>query len=243
MKNLSHMIKRCKIKIENEERFGKRKLGSGRHEKLDETDEKFILECIESKSTAHGRRHDQVMYCSRRVKKRDFFRLANYSLQKRGLSQIRSATTVCNTERPKNKNIRQAKNHIGLGLFCTKKPPKSGSLDNELTHYEKAHKKIVNFALFGKTEERKYTLLTSDDDKAYLCPGTSVGFRNTKNEKLFQPSDESKAKQLPKYDFPDSVLNVTPGTHRIMSKEIQNIDGKDEIVTVDKETVCWMRPK
>ena len=27
-----------------------------------------------------------------------------------------------------------------------------------------------------------------------------------------------------------------------MSK-IQNIDGKDEVVTVDKETICWMRPK
>ena len=42
---------------------------------MDETDENFILECIESKSTAHGRRQDLVMYTNRRVKKGIFYNL------------------------------------------------------------------------------------------------------------------------------------------------------------------------
>ena len=39
---------------------------------VDEFDEQFLLNCIESKNTGHGRRDDKVMYTGHRVKKKDF---------------------------------------------------------------------------------------------------------------------------------------------------------------------------
>ena len=35
-------------------------------------DERFVLWCIENKSTAHGRRHNALMYTRRKVKKHNF---------------------------------------------------------------------------------------------------------------------------------------------------------------------------
>ena len=54
---------------------------------MDEVDETFLLNCIESKTTAHGRRGDQVMYTGRRVKKRDFVKIVNYHRLQRNLQQ------------------------------------------------------------------------------------------------------------------------------------------------------------
>ena len=54
-----------------------RKASEGRPIAMDEDDEHFLLHCIESKSTARGRRHDPVMYLNQRVKKRDFLKLIN----------------------------------------------------------------------------------------------------------------------------------------------------------------------
>ena len=96
-----------------------RKASSARPQALDE-DEKFILECIEQKSTTHGHRHDAVMYTGQRVKKGDFKNLANCSRISRGLKPIKSATTVFNRVRPRNRKNAQAKWHLGLGLFCTR---------------------------------------------------------------------------------------------------------------------------
>lgn len=97
-------------------------------------------------------------------------------------------------------------------------------------------------SLFGHNNQ-KYVFLTSNDDKAYLCPGTSTGFRNTRNTRIFQPTDQSKARVLPKYDFPNSFLNLMPGTHRVMEKEVKTIHGVDEVVVHDKQTICWFRSK
>ena len=44
----------------------------GRPVTIDQLDEEFLLHCIGSKTAAHGRQNDQVMYTSQRVKKRDF---------------------------------------------------------------------------------------------------------------------------------------------------------------------------
>ena len=142
-KGFKEMVSRKYSKLVVEHRVGMRKASSGRPQALDEEDEKFILECVEQKSTAHGRRHDAVMYTGRRVKKRDFKNLANYSRISRGLKPIKSATTVFNRARPRNRKSAQAKRHLGLGLFCTKKPPKLQENDNILTHYQRAFKKGI----------------------------------------------------------------------------------------------------
>ena len=116
-KRINQMVKRTQKQLIEENRLGLRKSSSGRPMSLDEEDEKFILNCIESKSTAHGRRHDAVMYLHHRVKKADFLKLANYNRLARGLKPIKSATTVYNRGKPKYRNSIQARRHLGLGLF------------------------------------------------------------------------------------------------------------------------------
>ena len=53
-------------------RIGMRKTGGGRPLSMDDDDERFLVENIESKTTAHGRRHDTVMYTGSRVKNEIF---------------------------------------------------------------------------------------------------------------------------------------------------------------------------
>ncbi len=64
-RKVQQMTRRKANKLSEDQRLGRRKLGGGRPQMLNEENERFILECIESKTTAHGRRHDEVMYCSR----------------------------------------------------------------------------------------------------------------------------------------------------------------------------------
>jgi hypothetical protein len=98
---------------------------------LDSKDEEFIQKAIEDKNTAHGRRHDAVLYVNHCVKKKDFLSIANYNLFRRDKKLIKSATTVLNRGRPKKVSSRAAKLHIGKGLFCAKKPPKTEQEENE----------------------------------------------------------------------------------------------------------------
>ena len=72
----------------------------GRPLTMDEVDETFLLNWIEPKTTAHGRRGDQVMYTGRRVKKKDFVKIVNYHRLQRNLHPIKSATTVYNRPKP-----------------------------------------------------------------------------------------------------------------------------------------------
>ena len=106
-------------------------------------DEDFIAKAIEDKTSYHGRRHDTVLYTGQRVKKKNLFTIANYRLAQRGKKLIRSATTVCNRARPRNKRSVQAKRHTVKGLFCWKKPPKGVEKSNENTHYQRAHVKNI----------------------------------------------------------------------------------------------------
>ena len=118
-KALTNMMKSTTKRLRNEERIGRRKKSMRRPRILDEIDERFILDCIENKSTAHGRRHDAVMYTNHRVKKRDFKRIANYSRVSRGLNPIKSSTTVFNRGRPHNEGSKQAQILV-LGFFVVR---------------------------------------------------------------------------------------------------------------------------
>ena len=246
-KKLNQMVRRTQGKLIQENRLGLRKASTGRPLSLDDEDEQFILSCIESKSTAHGRRHDSVMYLHHRVKKSDFLKLANYNRISRGLKPIKSATTVYNRGRPKNQRSTQAKHHLGLGLLCMKKPPKAEGNDNELTHHQRAHKKNILTYLCGpetKTGDgHGFNFIISQDEKAYICPGTSTGMRGARNEKIVQPTDLSKSRKLPKYDFPLSMINVTPAGHRVMTKVVEEVEGQEEIKSIDDETIVFTRPK
>ena len=151
----------------------RRKLGAGASKSLD-TDEEFIAKCIEETSSAHGRRHDTVLYAGHRVKKSHFVSLANHNLFHRGKKLIKSATTVLNRARPKCLRSRAAKLHCGKSLFCARKPPKTELHSTISTHHQRAHIRNVKHDMF-KPENNNQSLMISFDDKAYLRPGTDVG--------------------------------------------------------------------
>lgn len=240
-KKLSSMVSHTLNRIIEVQRLKLRKLGSGRKQVLDEIDEKFIAECISSKATAHGRRKDAVLYLHHRVKKRDFLQLANYSRLQRGCQPIKSATTVFNRARPKNMRSRQAKKHLGLGLFCCKKPPKAEDTSSLLTHFCRAHKK--NIIRHLSTTDNNLTTYRSFDDKAYLCPDTSTGMHSARSQAVYSTTDDATARKFKKYDFPISMLNCTPGTFHFMSKQVENIDNKEQVRTTEQQSMVIVKPK
>ncbi len=236
------MLKRTATSLAEENRLKRRKLGAGAHRKLDSEDEEFIAKSIEDKACYHGRRHDTVMYTNRRVKVRDLMNIANHSLTRRGKKHIKSAITAWNRLRPRNKRSRQAKLHIGKGLFCTKKPPKAEDKDNVNTHHQRAHIKNIQMKLFESVDSAKWAYIHSMDDKAYVRPGTSEGFEKSRRVRILSVTGNN-AKQLPKYDWPEKLVYQTPAAHRIMTKKRTEIDGKPVLHTeVDRHNI-FVRPK
>lgn len=237
-------VKRQASALQETHRLKRRRLGAGPERKLDSDDEEFLAKSIEEKATYHGRRHDTVMYTNRRVKSADLLNIANFRLLQKGKRLIKSATTSWNRTKPRNKRSRQAKKHIGRGLFCTKKPPKTEDKQNVNTHHQRAHVKNVQRFLFSdKTKHnRKYCFAQSCDDKAYLRPGTSEGFEKTRNVKILTLASEG-ARQLPKYDWPEQMMYQTPSTHRILNKEGIEVNGQEKLVSVGDEHFVFIRPK
>lgn len=247
-RNFSQMKKRKASAIFEENRAKKRaKTTQGNKSLIDSEDEDFIAKSIEDKATYHGRRHDLVMYTNRRVKKRDLLNIANYRLASKNKKLIKSATTVYNRCKPRSSRSIQAKRHRGKGLFCTKKPPKAEDIDNENTHYQRAHVKNVKFSFFGKenVENSHLCFMRSIDDKAYLRPGTSEGFQNTRNQKILTLTDVEKAKQLPKYDWPEKMIYQTPGSHRIFTKTptVSDDNNEEKLLTQNDNHFVFIRPK
>lgn len=176
----------------------------------------------------------------RRVKVRDLKNIADVNLLQRGKKPIRSSITAWNRSRPKNVRSR----HRGKMLFCTRKPPKTEDNSNESTHYQRTHKKNVVRRLFSRKvgDERKYCFARSIDDKAYVRPGTTEGFEKTRNKRILTPSANERSRQLPKYDWPEKKVYVTPSTHRILSKTSVDVDGEKCFVDSEDTHVVFTRP-
>ena len=123
------------------------------------------------------------MYTNRRVKSGDLLNIANFRPLQKGKKLIKSATTAWNQSKPQNKRSHEAKKHIGKGLFCTKKPPKTEDKHNVNTHHQRAHVRNVQRFLFSdKTKSnKKYCFAQSCDDKAYFRPETLEGFEKTRH--------------------------------------------------------------
>ncbi|CAC5421437.1 unnamed protein product [Mytilus coruscus] len=216
----------------------KRKLGAGPKEEIDEEDEDFLLNCIESKATAHGRRHDSVLYLNHSVRKRDFKNIVNHFRISQGKQTIKSSTTVYNRGRPKNTRTLQAKKHKGKWLFSSKKPTKSEEKNRIHTKHQRAHVKRAVIHLCK--EDQDLALIHSMDDKAYLKPEASDGLDKFK---VFQTTDSDKQRKLPKYDFAQAKLNITPSSHRFIMKDITYVDNNLEMVMSEDENICVFRPK
>lgn len=243
---VKQLRKRKAVQLFAEKRIKRRKItNQGRQPLLDSDDEDMIAKCIEDKATYHGRRQNLVMYTNRRVKKRDLLNIANHRLMSVGKRLVKSATTVFNRSKPRNSRSVQSKKHKGKGLFCMKKPPKAEDIDNENTHYQRAHVKNIKMEFFSKANEltRKFCFMQSVDDKAYLRPGTSEGFQHTRNQRILTSTDAQKARELPKYDWPEKLVYQTPGAHRIFTKSSTMSDTKEKLVTEDDNHFVFVRPK
>ena len=113
---------------------------------------------------------------------------------------MRSASTVYLRSRPKQLNTIEGRRHVGKWLFCTKRPPKTESHSNEThhhiitvmsTHHQRAHNELNRIYVFQQESEfKELGVEISFDDKAYLRPGTDMGFCETKSGSIFQVADE-----------------------------------------------------
>ena len=263
-------VKRKAQELFEERRVKRRSLSNqGRPCLLDSEDEEFLAKAIEDKATYYGRRKDTVMYTNRRVKSRDCLNIVNYNLKRRGRKLVKSYTTVYNRSRPKNNRSIQAKKHKEKGLFCFKKPPKAEDRDNENTKYQRGHVKNIKHALFAMSPSKEaanddqtnesriqffsdsnedhaadeLALLYSADDKNYIRPGTSEGLSKTRNERILTLTDTEKAKKLPKYDWPEKLVYVTPAAHRMFTNEAQMENEKTVLTNKEDNHFVIIRPK
>ena len=66
-----YAAKRVADSLLEQNRVKRRRLGAGRPMEMEEDEEQFLLQSIEEMSTAHGRRHDTVLYMNHKVKARE----------------------------------------------------------------------------------------------------------------------------------------------------------------------------
>ena len=66
-----YAAKRVADSLLEQNRVKRRRLGAGRPMEMGEDEEQFPLQSIEEMSTAHGRRHDTVLYMNHKVKARE----------------------------------------------------------------------------------------------------------------------------------------------------------------------------
>ena len=81
------------------------------------------------------------------------------------------------------------------------------------------------------------------DDKATLKPGTDGGAKGARKQRILQPTELAQAKVLPQHDFSAPKLQVTPGSLRFMTKEVDEATGNlmrkdDQSVDSMSKTLC-----
>lgn len=165
--------------------------------------------------------------------------LTNKHLSERNKPQIKSRSTIQLLSKPRNIRSRQAKYHHGRGLFCTKRPSKTGCENNVNTHHQRAQVKLLREEMFSDPEKGKSAFIISMDDKATLKPGTDVGMKGARNEKVLTSIESSGA--MPQHDFSESKVQITPSSFRFMTKKTDNATQK--LVRDEDQSVVIIRPK
>ena len=146
--------------------------------------------------------------------------------------------------RPKRLNTIEGKRHRGGMLFCTKKPPKTEADSNETTHHQRAHVKLNRLNVFGQDSTLKsYGIEISMDGKAYIRPGTDVGYRNTRASVILELSDEEKQNKRPQHDFPVAKVCQTPSSFRVMTWKTEIINGEEKLIKETDQSMVTIRPK
>ena len=157
-KRFNQAVRRTARRLVAEQIITRRSLDAGRKRELDSEDKEWLLKCIEDKATINGRQHESVLYTHHRVKTRDLLNIANYCRYKQGKRLLRSLSSVATRARSTNKRSQQAKRHIGKGLWCSKKPPKTEDHRSECTHHQQKHVKLAKEDFFLCNQWRRKPL-------------------------------------------------------------------------------------
>ena len=200
------------------------------------------MKCIEDKATIHGRRHESVLYTHHRVKCRDLLNITNYRRFKQGKRLLKSVSSITTRAGATNKRSRQAKRHLGKGLWCSKKPPKTEDRGNECTHHQRKQVQLAKEEFFSG-DNANGSLCISMDDKAYLRPETSEGAKGARQQTVLQPSDETRARSLPVHDFPEASVYITPSAFRFIRKETEVVEEEVTLVTKTDNSIVVVEPK
>ena len=137
---------------------------------------------------------------------------------------------------PRRKTSLVAKSNIGKCLISVAVPPRTGDSTNENTQFARKLRNNLEKCLFSKAkflnevrdiQSSSKVFFQSKDDAHYVASKTKEGFDRARQKKIYCQADVEKRHGVPKYDFPDSTLYQTPGSHRILQKSSINI-GQDK---------------
>ena len=233
----------------------------GAKRKLTDSDDEYVASMFSEHAGYHGLRNTVTEYIgtvdrNKRIKLEDIKKYYNMRRAERGESSI-STGTARRRLAPRRKSSRVAKTHIGKCLISVAVPPRTENTSNENTHYARKYRSNIEKSLFSKLKflpeirdivSSSKVLFKSKDDAHYVAPGTKEGFDRARQKKIYCPRDTEKRHGQPKYDFPDSTLYQTPGSHRILQKipkETHDEDAEEKLARDpdwDYHHV-YMRPK
>ena len=229
------------IKRENIKKMGRgmayKKQGAKR--KLTDEDDEYVASMFSEHAGYHGLRNTVTEFVgtvdrNKRIKLDDIKKYYNMRRGERGQKSV-SISTARRRLAPKRKTSIAARGHIGKCLISVAVPPRTGDSANENTHFARKFRSNLELCLFSNKkflpeirdiEGNSNILFKSKDDAHYVAPGTKEGFDRARQKKIYCPQDKEKRHGIPKYDFPDSTLYQTPGSHRILQK-IPKSDGTD----------------
>ena len=221
------------IKEQNLKKVGRSKthVKQGAKRKLTESDDEFVASMFSEHAGYHGLRNTVTEFIgtvdkSKRIKLEDVRKYYNLRRSERGEVRV-STSTARRRLAPRKKNSHASKAHIGKCLISVAVPPRTGDSSNENTHYARKFRSNLEKSLFSHLQflpdirnisSPSKVLFKSKDDAHYVAPGTKDGFEKARQKKIYCPKDKDESFGLPKYDFPDSTLYQTPGSHRILQK-------------------------
>ena len=206
--------------------------------KLTDSDDEYVASLFSEHAGYHGLRNTVTEFVgtvdrNKRIKLDDIRKYYNMRRSERGESKISTATARRRLA-PSRRKSHAAKSHIGKCLISVAVPPRTGNSANENTHFARKFRSNLENSLFSQSkflpeirniESSMKVLFKSKDDAHYVAPGTKAGFDRARQKKIFCPQDKEQVHGLPKYDFPDSTLYQTPGSHRILQKISQVASG------------------
>ena len=154
------------------------------------------MKCIEDKATIHGRSHESVLRTHHRVKCRDLLNIAYYRRFKQGKRVLKSVSSITTRARATNTRSRQAKRHLGKGLWCSKKPPKTEDRGNECTHHQRKQVQLAKEEFFSGDNANRNEGVVSKETVVLRRWGSSIqkfGFINGVDNVNWPPYRDSKS--------------------------------------------------